>query len=162
MLKEVFFLILTGAFNGDAKDGMTSRAVGVHLGGTDAPVLVTHRHQLVHVVGSVHHVHRQVLNVHADVWKFLQLIFLCDHFHLLCNASYFLAAVNLRVLIDFPVRLRTLMAFYSILNTFSRHIFVNSKFELKRPLNKPKMLYVLIVLNVYDVFKTFTIFLPFK
>jgi len=36
---------------------MTSRAVGVHLGGADAPVLVAHRHQLVHVVGSVHHVH---------------------------------------------------------------------------------------------------------
>ena len=46
---------------------MTSGAVCIHLGRSDAPVLVSHRHQLVHVVRRVHHVDREVFYVHSNV-----------------------------------------------------------------------------------------------
>ena len=46
---------------------MTPGAVSVHLSCSDAPVLVSHGHQLVHVVRCVHHVDRQIFYVDTNI-----------------------------------------------------------------------------------------------
>ena len=65
MLPSVFPLL--GALDGDGEDGVRPGADGIHVGGPNASVPVTHRHQLVHVVRIVDHEHAQVLDVHPDV-----------------------------------------------------------------------------------------------
>ena len=62
-----------GALDGDGEDGVAPGAALVHLGGADHAVLVAHRHDLVHVVGVVHHEGGEVLHVHADVRTLLHL-----------------------------------------------------------------------------------------
>ena len=62
-----------GALDGDGEDGVAPGAALVHLGGADHAVLVAHRHDLVHVVGVVHHEGGEVLHVHAHVRPLLHL-----------------------------------------------------------------------------------------
>ena len=53
------------AFNSNCKNGMGPGAMCVHIGCPNAPVAVTLVHELVHVVGVVHRVDGEVLDVHA-------------------------------------------------------------------------------------------------